>query len=116
MKAVMAEEYTVNLLSLEMAGEDTVLLDGASGKFHRRPFIHEHNFCLCYLLSFVSGGQSSPSLRSSSLHLGKFLHRLMLGSGCQGLMVRAEAVISGMQGHEAARVLDRALSGTITLA
>lgn len=79
MKAVMAEEYTVNLLALEMAGEDIVLLDGASGEFHRRPFIHEHNFCLFYLLSFVSSGQNSPSLRGSFLHLGKFLHRLVLG-------------------------------------
>lgn len=39
----------------------------------------EPNFCLFYLLSFVSGGQSSPSLRGTSLHLGKFLHRLVLG-------------------------------------
>lgn len=40
MKAVTAEAYTVNLLPLEMTGGDTVLLDGASGEFHRRHFIH----------------------------------------------------------------------------
>lgn len=95
----MAEKHTVNFLPLEMAVGDIVLQGDVSTELHRKIFIHvlSHHFCLFYLLSFVSCGQSSPSLRGSSLQLGKFFHGLVLGQGCRGRMVlKAEAVISLM--------------------
>lgn len=59
-------------------------------------YLATKHFGLFYLLSFVSCGQSSPSLRDSSLQLGKLFHGLVLGqAGCRGRMVlKAEAVIS----------------------
>lgn len=60
----MAEKYTVNLLSLQMAGGHSsfgwFLLNSMEGLLFKY-VAAELNFCLSYLLSFVRCGQSCVS-------------------------------------------------------